>query len=321
MTVKLNTMGFIKKAQGKHKNLDGSPKYNYSKTNYINSSKKVIITCKIHGDFEQVPANHLFGSQCPECAKLEKNNGKFNLSIFLEKSKQIHGDKYDYSKVIYNGTKNKVIIICPIHGEFEQIPESHFLGKGCPKCVGKNSDSEIFINKSKQIHGDKYDYSKTIYKSARDYVKIICKDHGEFNQIACNHLSGSGCPKCAINKNAKDRILTLSEFIEKANKVHNNKYDYSKTIYKSHREISIITCPIHGDFEQKINNHLSGAGCPTCANEKVISSYELELQDFIKSLNIDYVFQDRKILNGKELDIFIPSKKVAIEFNGLYWHS
>ena len=118
---------------------------------------------------------------------------------FIEDAKKIHGNKYDYSKVEYKGSKVKVCIICPTHGEFWQKPNSHLNGCGCPNCLKtKKMTTESFIRKAKQIHGDKYDYSKVEYKNARTKVCIICPKHGEFWQIPCDHINSKcGCPSCS----------------------------------------------------------------------------------------------------------------------------
>ena len=100
---------------------------------------------------------------------------------FIEKARKVHGNKYDYSKVEYHNNHEKVCIICPEHGEFWQTPKNHLKGCNCPKCsnVYKMSNEE-WIEKAREIHGDKYDYSKTHYISNKLKVKIICPKHGEF---------------------------------------------------------------------------------------------------------------------------------------------
>lgn len=120
-----------------------------------------------------------------------------------------------------------------------------------------------FIERSKQIHGDKYDYSKTVYKDAHTRVVITCPTHGDFEQLPTNHLAGKGCRLCSSNVEN-----TTATFITKARKVHGDKYDYSKTVFKRNRDKVIITCPIHGDFEQEANSHLQGFGCKKCGVAK-----------------------------------------------------
>lgn len=134
------------------------------------------------------------------------------------------------------------------------------------------SNTEEFIQKSIEIHGDRYDYSKSIYgKNMYDKLIIICKIHGEFLQDPCNHLKGSGCRNCFFENKPKikRKILKSStdEFVIKARRIHNDKYDYTKTSYGYNAfEKVIITCPFHGDFEQTPNNHLRNKGCKKCSD-------------------------------------------------------
>ena len=183
---------------------------------------------------------------------------------FIDKAIQIHGDKYNYSKVEYINAKTKVQIICKEHGEFLQTPNKHLMGQGCSKC-GKETISNRFrtstndfINKSMQIHGDKYNYSKVQYINAKTKVIIICKKHGEFLQSPNNHLYGYGCINCRNENSGNSQRLTNNDFINKAKQIHGDKYDYSKVQYiNSHLNVKII-CNIHGEFNQKPNNHLNG---------------------------------------------------------------
>jgi hypothetical protein len=122
-------------------------------------------------------------------------------TLFISKSKQVHGERYDYSKVVYVNAKTKVIIICKEHGDFFQTPSNHLSNFNCQKCA-KNFkiDTLAFIEKAKKIHGERYDYSKANYTNANNPILIICKEHGEFNQIPDFHLNRKcNCPKCVKN--------------------------------------------------------------------------------------------------------------------------
>ena len=149
---------------------------------------------------------------------------------------------------------------------FEQTPNSHLNGSGCPKCSFKYVDEGKFINKAKKIHGDKYDYSKIEYVNAKHKIKIVCPIHGEFEQIPNTHLKGSGCKKCYFEKQSKAQRLTTDEFIEKANMVHKNKYNYDNVFYSKNNVKVKIVCPIHGEFEQTPQHHLKGSGCKKCGD-------------------------------------------------------
>ena len=215
MSKKLTTDEFIKKAKKVHGN-----KYDYSLVEYINSGIKVKIICPKHGVFEQNSHSHLQNHGCPYCSESKK----LTREEFIEKSKKVHGDKYDYSLVEYKTNHNKVKIICPNHGEFNQSPNSHLNKSGCPECSGNiNLSTEKFIDKSRKIHGNKYDYSLVEYKNNHNKVKIICYIHGIFEQNPHNHCKGGNCPKCVGNT-----LFTKEIFIEKSNNVHGDKYNYSK---------------------------------------------------------------------------------------------
>ena len=198
-----------------------------------------------------------------------------NTQEFIEKAKKIHGDKYDYSKVEYVNSHTKVCIICPEHGEFWQAPRHHLKGSGCPNCAGKiRLTTEEFIRKAKEVHGDRYDYSKVEYINALKKVCIICPKHGEFWQTASEHLRGQGCPKCAHEKQISSSTITTEEFIRKAKEVHGDRYDYSKVEYVNTRTKVRIICPEHGEFLQIPNNHLQGQGCPYCAGKIRLTTEE-----------------------------------------------
>ena len=199
---------------------------------------------------------------------------KLTTEEFIEKAKKVHGDKYNYSLVDYNGNKKKVKIICPKHGVFEQKPNSHISSKsGCPKCKSLNLNKKFkittsqFIEKARQIHGDKYDYSLVDYINSNTNIKIICPEHGVFKQLPSVHLSGSGCKKCAIKVNSNKQRKDKSFFIEKARKIHGGKYDYSLVDYVNTMTKVKIICPKHGVFEQAPNSHLNNHGCKKCGIE------------------------------------------------------
>ena len=268
MGKKLTTEDFIKKAKDIHSN-----RYDYSNTSYINTHTKVCIICPEHGEFWQTPANHLFGSKCPKCASIEVHNNQSNgKDVFIKKARDIHKNKYDYSKVEYFNNHTKVCIICPEHGEFWQKPLKHTQGQGCPYCGGtKKLTTDEFIDKAKIVHGDRYDYSKVEYISTDKKVCIICPEHGEFWQTPHGHIGEQkqGCPYCGGSKK-----LTSEEFIERANIIHCNKYDYSKTEYINTETKVCIICPEHGEFFQTPHSHIIGQGCPYCGGSKKLTSEE-----------------------------------------------
>ena len=214
---KLTLQQFIEKAKLIHGN-----KYDYSKVEYINSQTKVCIICNEHGEFWQTPNNHLKSNGCPICGKIKQNKSETRTTEdFIKKSIIIHNNKYDYSKTKYNGALKKICIICPEHGEFWQVANSHLQGCGCKKCKGFEKTNEEWIKKAKLTHGNKYDYSKVEYINAQTKVCIICPEHGEFWQLPNNHLKGNGCPNCK-NYKLENEIKKLLE--EKNIKFEQNKH-------------------------------------------------------------------------------------------------
>lgn len=193
---KSSTDEFASKANAVHGN-----KYDYSQVEYRHSQEHVKILCREHGVFEQRPSNHLSGTGCYECWNDSRSN---DLEIFITKAKQIHQNLYDYSKVTFIGNRNPVIIICKKHGEFEQKPSNHLSGRGCNDC-GKEAKSvgqKEFVRRSREHHGNMYDYSCSVYEDTRKPVHIICPDHGVFFQKPAIHMSGSKCPKCSSEERA-----------------------------------------------------------------------------------------------------------------------
>lgn len=295
------TLNFITKANIIHNN-----KYDYSLVNYTNSRKNVDIICVEHGVFKQRPSDHLNGQGCPICEKTQN---------FILKANLKHNNLYSYDNTNFVNSSTKVCITCPIHGDFYQLPHAHLNGQGCPKCVGRNLTIDEVINKCNKIHHNKYDYSNLSFNKIKDKVSINCPIHGTFEQCLMKHLNGQGCPKCAHNYKKNNYI-----FIQKAKQIHRNYYDYSLVEYDNNKNNVKIICPIHGIFEQTPNNHLAKHGCPKCVENT--SSYQKELIDFIQNvLSTNVVINDRKQIEPYELDIYIPTYQIAIEFNGLYWHS
>jgi hypothetical protein len=272
-------------------------KYDYSKVEYIKSNQNVIIICPIHGEFLQKPNGHLSKKAgCIKCStQINSNKQRKTTEQFIIDAKLIHGNKYDYSKVDYKNVSDKVIIICSSHGDFLQSPNHHLGGKGCKKCSGcYKSNTKEFIEKSKQIHNDKYDYSKVDYKNVSDKVIIICPTHGDFIQTPNTHLCGAGCQKCAN----KMYIFTNSDFIEKAKILHGNKYNYDMINYTKMSEKVIILCPIHKEFEQTPSNHITHKqGCPICAGH-YLSNTEEFIEKSIKKHGNKYDYSSVKYINN-----------------------
>lgn len=239
---------------------------------------------------------------------------------FLMKAHWQHGDRYNYSKTVYNGATNKVVIGCAHHGDFEQRASDHAnKGAGCPSCRNENTSKRCklslreFTDRANQIHENKYDYTKVVYENSTTKVEIICPTHGSFwQQPYCHSVIGRGCQSCVSDTRKKEKaerdaeraekilnealeraainpsqrhaqvIYTTEYFIERSIKIHGERYDYSKVKYKNNSTKVNIVCKEHGDFWQKPNSHLLGVGCNACGYEKTSKYFMADKEQFIK---------------------------------------
>ena len=387
-------------------------KYDYSKTIYKNKREKVIITCPIHGDFEQIANNHKRGEGCSICGnEYAKTHRKYNYGGFKSLSKQRFNDEYEFPNIKeeYENSHSKITIKHKVCGRiFKKIAGDHLTSKngGCPcfrtieikkekikidknivskiekslkfdimfkeinekinnqfsydkseyvnnstpitfhcnKCnrnfkrkptvfINSNHNcaycstekrnirytTEEWITKAKEIHGDKYDYSKVEYNKTDDKVCVIChkkdefgEEHGEFWVTPHSHtgLLKTGCPKCSNKYSDKERFIKL------ANKKYNNYYDYSKVEYVNATTDVIIICPKHGEFKTTPNRHLNNSTCPLC-NE---SSLEHTIRLLLEENNIRYEFQKTfewlKYESHMFLDFYLTDYSIAIECQG-----
>ena len=314
---------------------------------------------------------------------------------FLEKARLVHGDRYDYSKVVYRGCNEEIIVIDNNTGEEKMVKPKHFLYIDNRYVKKTNKEkADIFIKKSKEKFGDRYDYSKVEYVNSKTPVTLICKEHGEFTVDMYQHLYSkdgycskksefdevkrskkikpmltkeerkeirkkrfiesaikkfgnrfdysivryvdcktlvniidkesnneifSITPQCFLNsKEGRSRkmIFTTERFIEKARKIHGDKYDYSKVEYKHNKKNVCIICPIHGEFWQTPHEHLKGCGCPKCSN--AVSKLEESVINRLTEEKIKFKTQytNKKIFGKMRGDFFINSYNVMIECQG-----
>lgn len=314
---KLSESNFLERAREKH-----GDTYDYSEVRWVSSTDKVTIICPQHGRFSQTPTRHATAGQgCPKCrgqraAKQTRKSQEQAIADMVN----VHGDKYDFSKVIYRGTKTKVEVVCPEHGSFWATP-SNLINRasGCPGCrsvaISERSriPEEVFIERFRKVHGDRFQYIGIYYEDSAAFVDVICPIHGRFFQRAMDHQKGMGCRKCVGEMHDTD------SFIELANKVHGNRYNYSNVKYTSALAKVEIICKEHGPFFQTPNSHVSdGQGCRMCSSNGP-SKGQLEIFEFVSKFVEAEV--DARISGRKEVDILIRDKGLAIEFDGLIWHS
>lgn len=206
--------------------------------------------------------------------KNTKTRKRFNT---LEKDcKNIHNNKYSYTKSVFVNMKTKFIVTCSAHGDFNISPDKHVSRKqGCPVCGNKKlgdlkrKSFAWFENKASTVHKNKYEYLENSYKDTRSQVEIICPIHDKFAQKADNHLQGRGCLLCGKEATRAKLVKTAKEFILEATNVHGTKYDYSKVQYvNTHTTVEIICKTCNNLFKQTPNNHLLGRNCNNCFNYK-----------------------------------------------------
>jgi hypothetical protein len=237
---------------------------------------------------------------------------------FIEKSKLIFGNTFDYSKVKYKNSWTPVVIICPLHGEFAIAPKDHLCYKrGCKICAGRTYNTNTFIQKAKSIHGDKFLYDKTIFVGVKKPVIITCKIHGNFEQMPDKHINARhGCPRC--DKSAEK---SLEYIVQRGTEIHNGFYDYSKSVFTKMFNKIIIICPNHGEFQQTPANHINHKqGCPACAVGK---SRKEKL--WLDEIGLPNDMQHRTVIlhiDGRRfiVDGYNPSTNTIYEFYGDYWH-
>lgn len=230
---------------------------------------------------------------------------KVNFSNFLSRCAIKFGDRFDYSKVVWVNSKSKLIIICPVHGEFRQTPSNHLKSVyGCTECgtYSLKYTTDEYIKKCSQRHNYKYLYTKTFFTGSERKVIITCQKHGDFEQQANSHLAGIGCPKCAIEESRKG----IDKFIEQANLKHNFRYSYTKSEYLGCDKKITILCYDHGDFSTTPSQHLSGTKCPKCAWRD--NQYTTE--EFIKIARCvhgddTYIYDLVDCLNGDHVKVTI----------------
>ncbi len=299
---------FIKQAKETHT----ENKDSYEKVKYKNNAEKIIITCHIHGDYKQVPVEHLSGKRCRQCADDMMRKGK---EKFVAEMNIKWNFKYDYSKFNYQSNDIKGIIICPLHNEFEQTPNSHMY-YGCYQCgrdIIKLSEEEYKFRCSLQ-HNNFYNYERVKYFGAFKEVEIGCPKHGYFWQRASHHLEGIGCRDCQYEA----RIIAYTEFKTRGKEKHNNRYSYNDPNYIDASHKTWIDCNKHGSFHQLGHSHLQGCGCPKCSDN--ISKPEIAWLD---SLNIPEEYrQTRFNINGKTIipDAYDPKTNTCFLFHGTFWH-
>jgi len=292
--------------------------YSYDRVVYVRNNDKVIITCKKHGDFEQAPNKHLSGRGCAKCS----GNHNYSTDEWVQEAIGVHGDCYGYDRAVYIRNKDKVIITCKKHGDFEQESASHLSGKGCAKC-GKESMAikisqeakDNFIERSRAVHGDRYDYGRVVYVRAHDKVIIICANHGDFEQRPNDHLKGNGCPSCPRRYDHPANLYLMRNGLGKVKVGYS--IDVDARISKLNRDapfeaelLEMWTLPdtptvrkIEGKVHRKLAKYHAGLSGFDGASEWFNVSHERAKKE-INAILINYAILNHTIANQPQLSLF-----------------
>jgi len=292
-------------------------KYNYDVSEYVNHKTKIKIYCnRCNEIFSQTPAGHLFGYGCRKCGwDFGHDKLRGNTEEFINKATKIHDDKFDYELVQYKNSLSKVQIKCnQCKTIFLQSPNEHLKGYGCKKCADEKlrSNTEEFILKAKDIHGDNFNYELVEYLKSNSVVKIKCNKCNEFFlQCPATHLKmkKTACYKCSK--------ISTEEWVDRAKKIHKQKYDYEQTYYKNNKGIVKIKCnKCNTFFHQRADYHLRGYGCSKC-NE---SKGEIRVAEYLLENNISFspqkTFKTLRYKNPLKFDFYIPEINVLVEYDG-----
>ena len=218
---------------------------------------------------------------------------KITTDEFIAKAVLIHGSKYKYSNTIYKTSNQKIEVLCEKHGPFFILPSNHIKGSGCKQCAidARRINPADFVIKSKKIHGDKYDYTKTNFTHADEKVLITCKVHGDFEIRAANHIlknkKAQGCKKCGLlSSSIKQKTKRSETIFNDFKSVHGERYDYSESVYYGlHKKMKII-CKTHGPFLMTPASHFhQKSNCPDCVTDSLKNNgahNRINTEEFIK---------------------------------------
>lgn len=244
---KLTTEDFIARAQDIH-----GTTYGYDLAQYEGMQERATIVCPVHGEFRQTPDRHLAGNGCKGCgiARRALERRRTAASEFERKAREVHGDVFDYGLVEYERARSKVRIRCLVHDHvFEQTPNHHLNGSGCPLCAGNVRLSKSdFRDRARIVHGDRFDYDRVEYLSTHTKVVIGCPVHGAFEQTPANHLQGQGCPDCGRLSATRSQTHDQLEVVTRFRETFGDRYGYGFVEYSGMHEKVRIVCPDHGVF-------------------------------------------------------------------------
>ncbi|RKZ06651.1 hypothetical protein DRQ25_13430, partial [Candidatus Fermentibacteria bacterium] len=300
--------------------------FSYDEESYTGAIGRITFTCPGHGESTLLVSSHLTGKGCRSCAaEIAYYDGTGIHHKFVAHCRAVHGDRYEILSP-YRGEHAEVLFRCKLHGEYWQMPRIHLAGVGCRGCADA-ARAERRATPHSEFMATLTNLGPKItvvgeYTRLRDPIEIYCDDHGTSFPTALLLKTGHGCVACGRNAGVGARTMSSEEFERKSKEIHGDAIEILSE-YVNMKTKLLFKCPVHGEYSQTAEVHLTGTGCPTCAGVGP-SKEETALADFIADEIGPPVERGRRdLMNGSklELDIFIPSKKLAIEYNGLIFHS
>lgn len=314
-------------------------RYEYDISSYVNMKTPMSMICKNHGEFKRTPSDHTrLKHGCRKCGWEETGKAKrISWETFLEKANTLHNNKYEYVQPEeFTGYDCLIEMKCPTHGTFKQKVKYHLMDSGCPACgrmkcnikvINRTGETahgmytlEEYLSTIPEEHRNKHDYSLTVYKGKDHKLTIRCKEHDcIYEQYPRHHReNGTACKTCI--RNYKRNVTPASLFWQRCELKHGKMFIYDETSYTGSHGYIKYTCSICGaENSQLAYSHENlGNTCAFCKG----SRQEREINDFLQNtLGVNFIKNDRKILDGQELDFFLPDYNVAIEHNGTFFHS
>jgi hypothetical protein len=268
------------------------PLYNVDYTSYVDKNTVLKVNCEHGHDFSSSARDLLCNKYgCPNCALKNRGlNRRKSVDEFLNKSKEVHGDRYDYSSVNFISFGERVEIICKIHGSFYQTPTVHIKGHGCKSCaveaVGELKRKTLESTAPWVFKDPNITPLVSTYIKATSPMSFICAKHGMFSRVLTSYKEGcSICKECNAEHKARSRTSNTEDFIEKAKLVF-PEYDYSNVIYTKVTGYIDVVCAKGHSFSQRAGNLLQGFGCPSCSR----SGFSYDKKGYLYVLSIDGIY-------------------------------
>lgn len=324
MTKKCKTYeAWVAEFQARH-----GDRYSYQSVTRVDNKPYVNYTCRVHGSLTQLAGSHAIGKGCRLCgfeatglamsAKAEANNCD---ATNIARCQEVHGSRYTYSGTHLRDSVRFINYSCTEHGAVSQQLAAHLRGQGCPTCAveARKYDFDDYVRRCNEVHSSRYSYLEISYQGAATVV-YTCQHHGRVEQLAADHLRGSGCRECARQLVGTSNANSVEVWKAKFTAAHGELYS-NYDIVRDSRAHVYYECAAHGAVLQDATAHASGVGCPKCATGVMGNKHTGEIAAFLRGLGVHVVEESSLTGARKRWDVVVPDHKIAIEFDGVYYHS